>query len=240
MVLAAVKSAAKHTQLIPFLFWDGGEDPFLDPLRELDVRIVPHHLTFYDALEEHGREIPGYLSIASGAFLRTELPLMFDDDLVLYTDCDVLFTGPLEFPPVPPYFACASEFEQGNTTDFNTGVMLMNLRNLRRSLTEFQAFIREHLGDFDTYDQDAYRQFYGAKASALPDEYNWKPYWGRNPDARIVHFHGPKPSWAMQQLATGDADPNPVLIQLFEQDPPGYVHYLDRWLSTARSAGADV
>ena len=27
----------------------------------------------------------------------------------------------------------------------------------------------------------------------LPIEFNWKPYWGYNPDARILHFHGIKP-----------------------------------------------
>ena len=27
----------------------------------------------------------------------------------------------------------------------------------------------------------------------LPDELNWKSYWGANPDAAILHFHGYKP-----------------------------------------------
>lgn len=27
----------------------------------------------------------------------------------------------------------------------------------------------------------------------LPSEFNWKPYWGQNPQARIIHFHGAKP-----------------------------------------------
>ena len=27
----------------------------------------------------------------------------------------------------------------------------------------------------------------------LPPRFNWKPYWGMDKDAVIVHFHGPKP-----------------------------------------------
>ena len=27
----------------------------------------------------------------------------------------------------------------------------------------------------------------------LPLEYNWKPYWGINNEAKIIHFHGIKP-----------------------------------------------
>ncbi len=27
----------------------------------------------------------------------------------------------------------------------------------------------------------------------LPDRFNWKAYWGDDPGATIVHFHGPKP-----------------------------------------------
>ena len=28
----------------------------------------------------------------------------------------------------------------------------------------------------------------------LPIEYNWKPYWGINDKAKLIHFHGMKPS----------------------------------------------
>ena len=38
----------------------------------------------------------------------------------------------------------------------------------------------------------------------LPDELNWKPYWGLNSNAEIVHFHGPKPSLVLEFLTKSD------------------------------------
>ncbi len=241
MILAAVTSAQEHTDLEPHFLWDGDEDPLLEDLRSRGVVVVRHRVTFYDALVEHAETThPGWLSIASGAFMRTELPLVVDDQLVLYTDCDVLFTGPFEAPLTPTYFACAPEFEHGNTRDFNTGVMIMNLPALRATLPDFQAYIRTHLADFKTFDQDAYRLFYGEKADPLPDTFNWKPYWGVREDASIVHFHGPKPSWAKHLLANGDDNSVPMLSEIFHRDVPGYVYYVDRWVAAARAAGALV
>ena len=34
---------------------------------------------------------------------------------------------------------------------------------------------------------------YGPRWDRLRPELNWKPYWGENADAKIIHFHGPKP-----------------------------------------------
>ncbi len=49
----------------------------------------------------------------------------------------------------------------------------------------------------NAWDQGAYRIFYkklfGFKWDKLPIEYNWKPYWNENTQAKIIHFHGPKP-----------------------------------------------
>jgi hypothetical protein len=40
----------------------------------------------------------------------------------------------------------------------------------------------------------------------LRPELNWKPYWGINPAAKIIHFHGPKP-FLRGQIAAGLAHP---------------------------------
>lgn len=241
MMLAAVASAQHHTDLDPHLMWDGDEDPFLDTLRARGVTVIKHRVTFFDALEAHApAQHVGWLSIASGAFLRTELPLLVEDAVILYTDCDVLFNGPFHAPMHPKVFACAPEFERGNPNEVNTGVMLMNLPALRSTLPEFQQFIRGHLNDFRTFDQDAYRQFYAGQAELLPDTFNWKPYWGVNEDATIVHFHGPKPAWAKRTLAQEDDNNVPIFTELFGRDVPSYVHYVDRWTSMARAAGGQV
>jgi hypothetical protein len=63
-----------------------------------------------------------------------------------------------------------------------------------------QGFARRKEWKFPTVDQSLLREYIGHRFSALPDEYNWKLYWGKpvplawGPPAvlRILHFHGPK------------------------------------------------
>src|SRR5260370_36889778 len=83
----------------------------------------------------------------------------------------------------------------------NAGVMLMNLENLAAQDFRFKQYVADHLLRLtkSTWDQEAYKKFYGRKWPGKPKwdrlkkEYNWKPYWGDYSPARLVHFHGPKP-----------------------------------------------
>ena len=82
----------------------------------------------------------------------------------------------------------------------NSGVMLMNLRSLGKTTDAFFQFILKNLEELkkEAWDQGAYWRFYRDKDGRplwnwLPLELNWRPYWGDEPSARIIHFHGPKP-----------------------------------------------
>jgi glycosyl transferase family 8 len=233
MILTAVRSALRHTDLVPHLMFDGGDDPFLRVLDQLGVTIVRHRVSFYDALERHDSS-QGYLMIASGAFLRTEIPTIEDDPFVLYTDCDVMFAGAVELNDYrPDKFACAPEFQPDAFSDFNTGVMLMNVESLREDLDEFTTFIRDNLSTLQAYDQGAYRVFYEGCVDPLDPIYNWKPYWGTSSDARIVHFHGVKPQHA-RRAAEGETLV-PVLQELYDRNPTGYRQYVEQWAARAIS-----
>lgn len=66
----------------------------------------------------------------------------------------------------------------------------------------------------------------------LPLEYNWKPYWGLNENAKIIHFHGIKPG------GTEDTSGFAVNPSLFESmfrghraDFAGYLVYLKNYFS---------
>jgi hypothetical protein len=238
MITAAVRSAKAHTSLRPYMIYDGGEDPFIDTLQSWGVTIVRHRVSFYDALASHPWNDPIHLKISSGAFLRTEIPLVeTEDEYVLYTDCDVLFLKRPEVDTVrPKVFACAPEFDKQDMTRFNTGVMVMNVPKLKADLPKFVTFIRGHLADFGTFDQDAYRQFYGERVQRLPLELNWKPYWGECADAQIVHFHGPKPTWALHLLSHPDDMLAPQLNDIFHWSVPGYEHYVPKWMTAAGEA----
>ena len=121
---------------------------------------------------------------------------------VLYTDCDVIFAAEvvpeLEANPCE-YFAVAPESAQDDYVNMNTGVMLMNTDRLRESLPKFREYISQNLAalESESWDEAAYRWFYrdgnGPLWDRLRPELNWKPYWGECAQAKIIHFHGPKP-----------------------------------------------
>ena len=215
MLKVAVHTALKNTSLVPHLLYDGRESLLTTWLRARGVRIIPCRSFAYDGLASLSRERrdPNILSIGAGAFLRVDLPSIarqngIRDEFILYTDVDVMFTtdvcaflGTLK----PQYFAAAPETDQNNPARMNSGVMVMNVDGLMNVDSDFKRFIASHLHELidQNWDQGAYRRFFGrsnilttvcgTRWDALPPEFNWKPYWGRNAGAAIIHFHGPKP-----------------------------------------------
>ncbi|HEX8679321.1 MAG TPA: hypothetical protein VF683_05155, partial [Chthoniobacterales bacterium] len=177
-------------------------------LRDRDVRIIGCR----SSLDDHiallkGGEGQSIQSIVRGVLLRLELAQLGAqhgwDDRVLYTDCDVFFRHDIVSELAATqctYFAVAPEFAQDDYLQMNTGVMWMNLPKLRSVDAEFRAFVAENLPRLQTiaWDQGAYREFFARDDNTfawdrLRPELNWKPYWGENADAKVIHFHGPKP-----------------------------------------------
>jgi lipopolysaccharide biosynthesis glycosyltransferase len=208
MIMVAVHTAQKHTALEPHCIYDGNENEFTAWLTKRGVRIVRHRSFVREALIELGRkkENPHLAAALSGAFSRVELPEIVEraggNGRVLYTDCDVVFLDEV-VPELAAnacrYFAVAPESVRDDYVNMNTGVMLMNTERLRESLPEFREYISKNLAalEAESWDEAAYRWFYrdedGPLWDRLPPELNWKPYWGENPQAKILHFHGPKP-----------------------------------------------
>ncbi|MBV9200089.1 MAG: hypothetical protein JOY83_10230 [Alphaproteobacteria bacterium] len=86
------------------------------------------------------------------------------------------------------------------------------------------------------HDQTAIIQVLGWRWQRLPAEFNWKPYWGYSDQAKIVHWHGPKPAHAEMMLA-GEFDRFPPPHQtLFRMNPEAYRTYLPLALSLAGEA----
>lgn len=220
-------SAQKNTTLEPYFLWDGGDCELTAWLQARHVPIIRHRSFLYEALRELGDKTqnPRIVATGAGAFLRTEIPQMalqhnWNDRFVLYTDCDVLFLqdvcSDLE-KLTPKYFAVAPQFKRGNYRDMNTGVMLMNLPALRAQDAKFRLFMLQHLPALAqaSWDQTAYRMFYGPRFSKLPGgekwdhlpgEMNWKAYWGDCGRAQIIHFHGLKP-YHRDLVARGELRP---------------------------------
>jgi hypothetical protein len=233
LIRVAVQSARQNTSLEPFMLYDGNENEFLDELRRMGVTVIHRRVSFYDALVEIGETRPGYLPIATGAFLRVDLPLVENtDEFVLYTDCDVTFLRDPDLTQIrPTYFAAAP---QASLTDYendmNTGVIVMNVPAMRAMRSSFVEFIISNLrAGWPGFDQENYRRHYKGKWDHLPLELNWKPYWGPGTDVGIVHWHGPKPELAQKLIADPELNTVPIWKTLFQRSPDGYRYFLDIW-----------
>lgn len=226
LIKAAVESALKNTTLEPHFIYDGEPDELTDWLEKRGVKIIYHRVSFYDLLK---KTYPAdVLSIPAGAFLRCEIPrLERDDEIVLYTDCDVLFLKEVNFEnsPHPEYFSCSSQFNKCDFSDFNTGVMFMNVKKLAESHDEFVKFIASNIGNLVSFDQGAYQRFYGRKNEPLDVKFNHKPYWGIDEKSVILHYHGPKPI----HFVTGNdlMNFNPEYYKLYKKNPLAYEYYLE-------------
>ncbi|HSP45643.1 MAG TPA: hypothetical protein VLO30_06595 [Chthoniobacterales bacterium] len=208
MVMVAVHTARKSTSLEPHCIYDGNDNDFTGWLDKHDVQIIPHRSFVREALEELGRQKknPHLAAALSGAFSRIELPEIVEREggvaRILYTDCDVMFLAEV-VPELEEnacrHFAVAPESVPDDYLNMNTGVMLMNTQRLRESLPAFRDYVSESLAalEAESWDEAAYRWFYRDENGPLWDrlrpELNWKPYWGESAEARIIHFHGPKP-----------------------------------------------
>jgi hypothetical protein len=229
----AVASALRNTSLQPYMLYDGQESDFTAELRAMGVTVIFHRVSFYDRLVEIApTRTADYLGIALGVFPRVEIPwLELEDDVVLFTDCDVMFLGDLHLEGVPEFFAAAPQMSQTDyENDMNAGVMVMNVPALRADLPRFINFITDHLGDgWPGCDQENYRRFYNGRWDRLDLTLNWKPYWGDNSAARIVHWHGPKPPLVRRMLADPALQTVTDWKMLFERNAGSYESFLKVW-----------
>lgn len=230
MIKAAVCSARRNTWLRPHFIFDGEACPLTREIELLGAKVIFHRVSLYEQMVAQGPSFP--FAIASGSYLRIDIPwLERDEDFVLYTDCDVIFR---RHPSVtklrPRAFACAPQMNRGDYEDMNSGVMLINVRNMRHELPAFRQFIVGNLARLGNFDQTALAEFYNDRYDLLPDGLNWKPYWGSNPEAEIIHFHGPKPAAIRKMLADADYfDTASVWRRLFDSNPNAYAEYLQEW-----------
>lgn len=227
LIKAAVISAKENTTLEPYFIYDGKENELTEWLKSNGVHIIYHRSNLYDALQKH-YQYSNALTIASGAFLRCDIPILEkDDDFVLYTDCDVIFNKDIDFNLIekPQYFSCSQEINKNDYNCFNTGVMIMNIKNLRETYNDFCNYIKNNFDKLYTFDQTAYQFFYGRKKlTILPEIYNHKPYWGINDNAVIIHYHGPKPN---NFKNCNNILNIPDYITLFQLNPKSYLFYLN-------------
>ncbi len=128
-------------------------------------------------------------SVAHGAYLRFDIPVIdTSDDVVLYTDVDVIFVSDPSIADDPTLFAVAAEYavDTGTAVEYrpviNSGVMAINLSGFRNTRDALIDFCRENNfyfhGDTGYYDQGALNKFYAGQWQYLPQALNWRPFAG--------------------------------------------------------------
>lgn len=197
--VAVITAKKTNPSIKPILILDGEIDEHIHELINMGVRVVNHRVNFYNELYDHYKDD----TTAYGAFLRVDIPIIckklgIEDTCVLYTDNDVMFISDItelnKFNTKT--FMCAGEFTKiGKHWDMNSGVMWLNWKYLLSTYDDFVGFIKNNLNKFTVYDQDAYKQFYNESIERLNYKFNYKPYWGPFNDIKILHFHGPKPTF---------------------------------------------
>jgi lipopolysaccharide biosynthesis glycosyltransferase len=224
---ASVKSAVQNTDFDIYVIFDGKKSELRLPSR---AKVIEHRHRCYETFSKSGRTArEGSLRVSSGAFLRTEIPYLmnqmgFDDQFCLYTDYDVLFCEGdySELDRVEPeYFAAAPESDLSNWSYLNTGAMLMNVESLLKDDSKIVEYINGNFDGLRIWDQTLYNDLYKDKIDRLPLEFNWKTYWGINPAAKIVHFHGAKP----RSVEPAGRYGLPEIQKLRERNIEGYEFY---------------
>jgi len=116
----------------------------------------------------------------------------------LYTDTDVQFLKNIDPAslPLPRRVLYGGENLRNSFEQQNTGVMIINSTWLAREEVSLMHFAVANDFNFPVFDQgllNAYLLSTHQTDKPLDDIYNWKAYWQRSQDAKILHWHGPKP-----------------------------------------------
>lgn len=234
----SVHSCVQMTDLEPCLIYDGeiGED--IRRIEALGCEIIQHQLSFKDDLRRVCEENSVNFDVAGGAFLRLDIPLInLSDTYALYADVDVMFLRQPDFSDCrPKIFAAAPEHQIENYSHINSGVLLINIPGLR---AELPGFVDRIIGGSlktpsgDPYDQGHINDYFRHRIDRLSPIYNWKPYWGEDDAAIIVHWHGVKYP-AAKAISQGREKeittyhPHP---EIYQRNPPGYLAYIKKFES---------
>lgn len=233
MARVAVESCKANTHLKPTLIYDGNEDDFSKEMEGRGVNII-YHTTMLDDLLKRNFKDKHLCNIGKGAFLRLDIPFLTSEDFVLYTDVDVIFNRPVDtdeniLKSINNFMAAPQFTQDAYENDINSGVMVMNTVQMGKCYIELVKTARYVIeSGLTELDQEILRRVFPIqRRSNLSVAYNWKPYWGYNPNATIVHFHGPKPKAVEQRMRTGIPFPYEAWEELYNKNVDGYVQYVE-------------
>ena len=258
MMKVAVRSAIQKTSLIPYCMVHPDELHFerVRWLRSMNVTVCVHRPTWEKRLleilqlsTESARKSSHLYADPKqvlGTYFRIDLaalPELVQFEHVLYTDTDVLFTDDIttlqgESLSLPSTIQLA--IEQPGLKVLNAGVFVASVSFLRKT---HEGLIRTLLesdsvsyGIYGPGDQGLLNKFYSKElidSGLLADDaFNAKLYDATH-RAKIIHFHGPKPSDYEEAAAHGNCKRFPALCdrgitnKLFCSFVTSWIQYCD-------------
>lgn len=124
--------------------------------------------------------------------MRCALGKIIDEDLVLWLDCDTIVDGDIsrlfEFDMSGYYYAGVMEFRKGEY--INTGVLLINLAEIRKDGFEDRLIERLNTEKFELPDQDAINLVARGRIKFLDSRYNVCPFTEMPEEMVIYHYAG--------------------------------------------------
>ena len=242
MAKVLVLTAQLNSNVDVCCLYDGQDISFMSWLYNRKVPCIRWQVPF---LEEIEMTYTGNKSFdyCAGAYLCIETANAFkansiDDEYAIYLDADIMVMNNLEFDHKPRYFSAPPDWDVLDWTFVSTGVMVLNLQRLREDYDKFVKHLISHNFDFSfaghgPCSQGAWNTFYSQKWDNLSPGYDWKPWWGFNPNARLVHFSGPKPNEVLRLIndlesEKGDERDN-INRFVIKQNVGSYQKYLQIW-----------
>lgn len=206
MLRLCLKSARENTSLDLYALYDGeiGDNSY-NIFKENGVNVILCKCSFTDKLKKYyaNSRFEGLLNSVErmlGCFMKFDIALYEkDDDVVLYSDIDTMFLKdiPKEAFNVKT-LAAAPEFDKnfdiikGNKY-FSAGIMMLNIPELTKRREKLFEMLDNNIQPYqECWDQGFFNELYKDDFEPLSLEYNWKPYWGINDKAIIIHIHGLK------------------------------------------------
>ncbi|WP_295484428.1 glycosyltransferase [uncultured Succinatimonas sp.] len=250
---ATLVSARKNTSLEIVALYDGSEDSECYKLLKLfEVEIIKHefsHKSYLDKIypNEHIKrnvKKEDFYHKLSGTFMRLDIPFVEKEEkYVLYVDIDVIFLKDIVLAdlPKPKFLAAAPEFDKNvsKMKYFNAGVLLLNIEGMKEKCRQiFSKMEKCTPTNKGLFDQGYLNEFCFKDMELLPLIYNWKPYWGINDEAVIIHFHGMKPLGNNESSGFGMNDSSLIsTLSGHTQDINGYVFYLSKYFDLLSKDG---
>jgi lipopolysaccharide biosynthesis glycosyltransferase len=230
--LVSVHTACTRTRLKPVVIYDGQITDDVRRLEDAGAQIIRHELSFKSELHRVCAETGTNIGVAGGTYLRIDIPLIESkSDFALYCDLDVMFRSDPSLERIEPaILAASSEVGFDHWGHFNSGVMVLNMRGFREIRESFitDTLERKLRNRFkDPYDQGNLNEFLRGRWDRLSQLLNWKPYWGFNSEAAILHWHGVKYPAAVANVA-GSNEPR-IHPELYAKSPEGYRAYMTEY-----------